>query len=107
MDNILIGKQDISTIYLIDFGLSSSYLDANGMHIKKQYQGKFSGNLLFASYNSCRGNNKSRRDDVQSLMYMMVYLLRGCLPWSDLKLKFKNKPFEFYLKKRFEVEYVK
>ena len=84
MDNILIGKQDLNTVYLIDFGLSSCHNDDKGNHIKKEYLGKFSGNLLFASFNACGGNNKSRRDDVQSLMYMLVFLLRGSLPWSDL-----------------------
>ena len=63
-DNILVGKNDFNTIYLIDFGMSTSFLDSEQNHIKKQFISKFSGNLLFASLNSCCGNNKSRRDDV-------------------------------------------
>ena len=38
--------------------------DDNVTHIEKKNIEKFSGNFLFASLNSCRGNNKSRRDDV-------------------------------------------
>jgi serine/threonine protein kinase len=64
LDNILVGHKDPSLIYLIDFGLACKYLEADGSHSKKKYIEKFSGNFLFASLNSCRGNNKSRRDDI-------------------------------------------
>ena len=64
LDNILIGYKDPSKVFLIDFGLSCKYLDENGQHIKKEHIKKFSGNFMFASLNSCRGNNKSRRDDI-------------------------------------------
>ena len=47
---------------------------------------KFSGNFLFASLNSCRGNNKSRRDDIESTIYIMIYLYNGnYLPWCDIE----------------------
>lgn len=77
LDNIIIGKNDPHNIYLIDFGLSCKYHEPDGSHVKKQYIEKFSGNFLFSSLNSCRGNNKSRRDDIQSLLYIMVYLLNN------------------------------
>ena len=65
LDNILIGHVDPQNIYLIDFGLSIKYLEEDNVtHIEKKNIEKFSGNFLFASLNSCRGNNKSRRDDV-------------------------------------------
>lgn len=64
LDNILVGYEDPSMLYLIDFGLTCKYLDENGAHVGKQFLKKFSGNFLFASLNSCRGNNKSRRDDI-------------------------------------------
>ena len=64
LDNILIGFKDPAQIYLIDFGLSCKYLNEDNAHVEKVYTQKFSGNFLFASLNSCRGNNKSRRDDI-------------------------------------------
>ena len=89
LENILIGHKDPSTIYLIDFGLTQTYLDENGKHIEKEYVRKFSGNFLFASLNSCRGNNKSRRDDTESALYIMIYLLnKNYLPWCDIEKKF-------------------
>lgn len=64
LDNILVGHKDPNQIYLIDFGLSCKYMDPDGKHTRRKYIEKFSGNFLFASLNSCRGNNKSRRDDI-------------------------------------------
>ena len=81
--NIVVGHHDSSTISLIDFGLSSRYLAANGDHIKKENLGSFSGNAMFASLNSCRGGNKSRRDDIESAFYVLLYLInQQTLPWS-------------------------
>lgn len=64
LENILVGDKDPENIYLIDFGLSVKYRQANGSHVSKNFINKFSGNFMFASLNSCRGNTKSRRDDV-------------------------------------------
>jgi hypothetical protein len=66
-------------------------VDANGKHLEKEYVRKFSGNFLFASLNSCRGNNKSRRDDIESCIYIMIYLLNdNYLPWCDIEKKFNE-----------------
>jgi len=41
---------------------------------------------MFASLNSCRGYNKSRRDDIESALYLLSYLLNHCqLPWTSIK----------------------
>lgn len=89
LENILIGHKDAEKLYLIDFGLAQSYIDEEGKHLEKQYVRKFSGNFLFASLNSCRGNNKSRRDDMESVMYIMIYLLNdNYLPWCDIESRF-------------------
>ena len=71
---------------------------------------KFSGNFLFASLNSCRGNNKSRRDDIESTIYIMIYLYNGnYLPWCDIERKFMQRGLDFkdVLKERLEIEYTK
>lgn len=108
LDNILVGFKDPSLLYLIDFGLTCKYLDDNGLHIEKEFLKKFSGNFLFASLNSCRGNNKSRRDDIQSAIYIMIYLLNnGSLPWSNFHSKFEGYEFKDFLKERQKIEYTK
>jgi hypothetical protein len=64
---------------------------------------------MFASLNSCRGYNKSRRDDIESLFYILIYLLNSSkLPWSDFEHKFLKKlPFKEVLKQRLHVSYTK
>lgn len=92
LENILIGYKDPAKIYMIDFGLSQPYVDFNtGYHVQKTNLSYFSGNFMFASLNSCRGNNKSRRDDIESIFYLMIYLYNNnYLPWRDFKGTFKQ-----------------
>jgi hypothetical protein len=41
---------------------------------------QFKGNMLFASKNSFVGHTLSRRDDIITIMYMLVYLINGKIP---------------------------
>ena len=109
LDNILVGLKDPSVIYLIDFGLACRYKDADGNHTKRKYIEKFSGNFLFASLNSCRGNNKSRRDDIQSIFNITCYLLNDCyLPWGNLNKNLNRKlDFREMLRERLQIKYTK
>ena len=108
LDNFLIGLNDPKNIYLIDFGISSTYKNRDGTHIKKLRYKSFSGNFMFASLSSITKYSSSRRDDIQSLFYIMIYLLsNSSLPWSDFGKKFKGKNFTFedYLRERIDVKY--
>ncbi|XP_033736588.1 casein kinase I-like [Pecten maximus] len=86
-DNFLSGfgsKENI--IYLIDFGLSKRFRDANTLeHIPYLTNKSFVGSLSYASVNAQLGIQQSRRDDMESLGYILVYLLRGTLPWFGLQ----------------------
>ena len=118
-ENFLIGINDPNIIYIIDFGLCKKYRSSKtGKHILPKMTGRFNGNFKFSSPNVIRGKESSRRDDLISLGYMLIYLFRKKLPWDDsfnnsnfyelLFLKdtnangklFKNVPPEF-------VEYIK
>ena len=118
-ENFLIGINDPNIIYIIDFGLCKKYRSSKtGKHILPKMTGRFNGNFKFASPNVIRGKESSRRDDLISLGYMLIYLFRKKLPWDEsfyysnfyelLYLKdtnangklFKNVPPEF-------VEYIK
>ena len=91
LENILVGHNDTDVLYLIDFGLATVFQLEDGKHVEKQQLFKFSGNFLFASLSSCRGYNKSRRDDIEAAFYILIYLINGCkLPWSDFEQKFKG-----------------
>ena len=62
-------------VLLIDFGLSHSYLDADGQHVEESRASKFKGTWLFCSKHSMDGTRQSRRDDLESLFYSMLRLL--------------------------------
>lgn len=109
-ENVLVGKNDASKLYLIDFGLANTFVDDDGKHTSKNYLMKFSGNFLFASLNSCRGYNKSRRDDIESLVYFLVYLLNESqLPWSSFEQQMGKEriPFSELLRQRLHVFYTR
>jgi serine/threonine protein kinase len=86
LENVLVGYSDPNTVYLIDFGLCQSYIiEETGLHTEKKYLGVFSGNMQFASVNSSKGYNKSRRDDLESVLYLLYYFLNdNKLPWSSI-----------------------
>ena len=95
-DNFLIGRKDPNVIYLIDFGLSKKFKSSTtGKHIKFGFTGKLTGTVRFASANALRGGEQSRRDDLESIGYMIIYFMRGKLPWQEVK---GNKKIERYLK---------
>ena len=62
--NILVGLEDPTVIYLIDFGVSHAWRMDNGSHIKKYKESCFIGNSRNASFNNCRQIVQSRRDDI-------------------------------------------
>ena len=88
-NNINNDKLDINTIYLIDFGLSCSYYE-HGLttkHYKFKTGLNFVGTLRYACLNSHKGIRQGRRDDLESMIYILIYFLKGKLPWQDIKAK--------------------
>ena len=84
-DNFLIGNPDVNMIYIIDFGLAKKYMSSRtGKHAKFCINKKWSGTSRFASANSLRGVVQSRRDDLESLCYLLLYLMKGSLPWDNV-----------------------
>ena len=82
-ENFLVGINDPNVIYVIDFGLCKKYRSSKtGKHILPKADSKFCGNLKFSSSNTTRGKESSRRDDIISLGYMLIYLIKKGLPWD-------------------------
>ena len=83
-DNIIVSKDCPNEIVLIDFGLSTTYIDeATGKHVEQQRKGIFCGNLMFASISALQGRTSSRRDDIEATMYLLTFWLnKHKLPWS-------------------------
>ena len=72
------------SLYLVDYGLSQKYLDDNKNHYQFLINRKFVGTLRYASRHILNTERYSRRDDLESLMYVLVYLFRGELPWQNI-----------------------
>ncbi|CAG9330760.1 unnamed protein product [Blepharisma stoltei] len=68
-------------LYLIDFGLAKEFMIGNH-HQSEQTGCSCVGNSSFASLNNHMGFRQSRRDDLESLGYILVYLVKGRLPWQ-------------------------
>lgn len=78
-------RSPMSEITLIDFGLSKLFINPlTGDHISCQDGQRLTTNALFASRHAHGGLEQSRRDDMESLMYMLIFLLKGRLPWGHL-----------------------
>ena len=106
-DNCLTGRINEGIIYLIDFSISKKYRsNKTGKHIKYSFTGKFIGSILFSSMNALKGLETSRRDDLESIAYMIIYLMKGKLPWengigANEKEKFINA---YQMKKSISIE---
>jgi serine/threonine protein kinase len=84
-DNFLFGlNQQSNQIYIIDFGFCKTYLTPNNTHILMKQRTNLIGTPNYASINSHNYIELSRRDDIESLGYMLLYLYLGYLPWEHI-----------------------
>ena len=81
-NNFVISKRDPSVIYLIDFGLAESYLTEEGNHIPVEFDVDWEGTSKYLSLNCHLEVKPSRRDDLESLCYLLIFFLKGKLPWD-------------------------
>ena len=101
-ENFVIGINDQRIIYIIDFGLSKKYRsDRTGNHIQFCITKKMNGTARYASTNSLRGVEISRRDDLESLAYMILYFLMKKLPWQGVRANTLQNRYKkiYYMKK--------
>lgn len=95
-DNFLMGLGDRGNlVYIIDFGLAKRYRESKSRHHIRYRTGKnLTGTARYASLNTHLGIEQSRRDDLESLGYVLMYFNRGSLPWQGLKANTKRQKYE-------------
>lgn len=86
--NIVMGNHpEVNTVYLIDFGTGKKFRDdETGQHKGYREDKRIVGCARYSSINSHLGIENSRRDDLESLGYLLIYFIRGSLPWQGLSL---------------------
>ena len=94
--NMMLSKDTDSTqIFVIDFGLSKRFEDPVTGHIPYQTNKRgLTGTPRYTSVSSHMGAEQSRRDDLESLVYILCYLRSGSLPWQGIRGKTKQDKYD-------------
>jgi len=103
-DNFVMGANENNAhLYLLDFGLAKKYRSSRTLVqyplIKKK---KLTGTARYASIHALEELEQSRRDDLESVGYVLMYFLRGGLPWQGLKIRSKEDRYKKILAKKKE-----
>ena len=101
-DNFLmgIGKRG-NQVNIIDFGLAKKFRDPKThLHIPYRENKNLTGTARYTSINTHLGVEQARRDDLESLAYVLMYFLRGALPWQGLKAATKKQKYDRIMEKK-------
>ena len=94
-ENILMGlEENASVLFLIDYGLAKKWKMPNGDHIPIREGKSLTGTARYASAATHLGIEQSRRDDLEGAGYVLLYLLKGELPWQGLRARNKEEKYQ-------------
>eukprot|EP00397_Hematodinium_sp_SG-2012_P014263 GEMP01014495.1.p1 GENE.GEMP01014495.1~~GEMP01014495.1.p1 ORF type:complete len:305 (+),score=20.90 GEMP01014495.1:163-1077(+) len=105
-DNFMLGIGDNNDqLYIIDLGLSKKYKSSRtGEHIAYREGKNLTGTARYASINTHRGLEQSRRDDLESVGYVLLYVLKGILPWQGLQIKANEDRYVKIMEKKMSTQ---
>jgi len=101
-DNFMTGREkEDNKIYIIDFGLAKKYYSVSKKsHIKFRTGKNLIGTARYCGRNAHKGYEQGRRDDIESIGYVLMYFLNGILPWQGLKAMKGEDQFEKIAEKK-------
>ena len=100
-ENFVIGIEDPHVIYLHNFYLCQKYKSSHtNQHIKFKYTKEIIGTERYGSINALRGLSLGRKDDIESLCYMLIFFFLGKLPWQGIKAENNILKHEKILKEK-------
>lgn len=104
-DNFLVGRgRRVNLVHIIDFGLSKRFRHPKTRQHQPYREGKnLTGTPRYASINNHLGVEQSRRDDMESIGYVLAYFSRGSLPWQGLKANTKKQKYQKIMDKKMSV----
>ena len=103
-DNFVMGlNESAKNVHLLDFGLAKKYRSSVTLkHYPLINKKKLTGTARYASINALKGYEQSRRDDLESAGYVLMYFLKGALPWQGIPGKTKDERYKKILQKKMD-----
>lgn len=93
-DNFVMGRgKKANKLYMIDFGLAKRFLSKDGSHIPYRDNKNLTGTARYASLNTHLGIEQGRRDDIEGIANVLLYFVKGSLPWQNLKANGKKEKY--------------
>lgn len=102
-DNFLMGRnKHEDKVFVVDFGLAKKII-SGGKHLIFRDGKSLTGTARYASVNNHIGYEQSRRDDMEAIAYMLIYFIKGKLPWQNLPATNKKEKFQRILEKKMSI----
>ena len=99
-ENFCVRHEDSNRLCIVDFGLSKRFRSSTDVHIPHRMGKGLLGTPRYTSVRCHEGHEQSRRDDMESFLFMLLYLYRPGLPWQGTRHKDKKKKYRAILQKK-------
>ena len=104
-DNFVVGLNNLSQyVYLVDFGLAKKYRSSKTLRqIPFMNLERIIGTVRYNSINANEGFEQSRRDDLEAVGYVLIYFIKGELPWQGMPANNKEEKYKKILRKKYQI----